>query len=86
MARPLGSTTRPQIKDFIGKEDIIKLTEKAMSKAKAGDVVMLKFLLEQVYGKAPQSLEVEGNLNLNLNFDDSFNTTSKTESDSEKQS
>jgi hypothetical protein len=56
MARPRGSYTRPQIKDYIGNEDIIELTNLAVKKAKGGDVVLLKFLLEQVYGKAPQPL------------------------------
>jgi len=85
MARPLGSTTRPQIKDFIGKEDIIKLTEKAMSKAKEGDVVMLKFLLEQVYGKAPQSMDItSAGKSLNIGFDGLFKATPKTGGNNKK--
>lgn len=54
--RPKGSTSRPSIKDYMTPADVKKLTEKAKEKALEGDTNMLKFLLEQVYGKAPQPI------------------------------
>lgn len=58
--RPKGSYTRPQIKDYLTKENIVELTNKAKEKALEGDPIMLKFLLEQVYGKAPMVVEDPG--------------------------
>jgi len=59
MARPLGSTTRPQIRAYLGSKKIKILTEKSYKLAEAGDVVMLRFLLEQIYGRAPQPITGE---------------------------
>lgn len=82
--RPKGSYTRPQIKDYIKFDDIKILTAKAVSKAKSGDIVMLKFVLEQIYGKAAQTVEVPGGLNLNVKFDETFNSPLKTKGDNSK--
>ncbi|HVR57231.1 MAG TPA: hypothetical protein VMT72_10435 [Pseudolabrys sp.] len=54
--RPVGSTTRPQLRDQLTPRQIEALVEKAVEKAEAGDSILLKFLLEQIYGKAPQPL------------------------------
>lgn len=57
--RPFGSKTKPQLRNYLGKDRIEKLTEKAYKVAmEDGDALMLKFLLEQVYGKAPQSMDI----------------------------
>ncbi len=82
MARPKGSTTRPQIRSFVGDDDIRELTDIAVKKAKSGDVIMMKFLLEQVYGKAPQSIDMGGELSLNVKFDESFKIAPKAKGDS----
>jgi len=86
MARPVGSTTRPQIRDFLKPVDIIDITKEGFKKAMEGDTVMMKFYLEQIYGKAPQSIDLNGGLNLSLIFDKTFNngtldTTPKTTND-----
>lgn len=64
MARPFGSKNLPKLCDYLGKEKIDKLAEKAYEVAiKKGDATMLKFLLEQIYGKAPQPITGEdGNI------------------------
>ena len=54
MARPFGSKTRPQIRQFMNDDDIRDIMAVAINKAKKGDVIMAKFLLEQNFGKAPQ--------------------------------
>ena len=53
--RPRGSLTvsRPKIHDFVTKEEVKELVEKAKSEAKAGRPEILKFLLEQIFGRAP---------------------------------
>lgn len=58
--RPKGSYTRPQLRDALTHEQIDALVRKAHDMAEQGDTTMLKFILEQVYGKAPQQLEVAG--------------------------
>jgi len=58
MARPLGATTRPQIRQFMNDDDIRDIMKVAISKAKKGDAIMAKFLLEQNFGRAPQSMDI----------------------------
>jgi hypothetical protein len=54
--RPKGSTTRPQLRDILSKKQIAVRVTKALEKADAGDSFILKFLLEEIFGKAPQPL------------------------------
>lgn len=54
--RPEGSTTRPQLRDILTQDQIDALVTKGIEKADAGDSLMLKFMLEQIFGKAPQPL------------------------------
>ena len=56
--RQKGSTTKPQIKDYFTKQEIVDLVNSAKDKAEQGDQNLMKFLLEQIFGKAPQSLEI----------------------------
>lgn len=73
MSRPKGSTTRPQIRQFLKEEDIREIMGVAVKKAKEGDVIMAKFLLEQSFGKAPQNLDItSGGKPLNIGFDGVF--------------
>lgn len=58
--RPVGSTTKPQIKDYMSKNGVEKLMKTAHKMAGEGDSHMLKFLLDQYFGKARQSLEMTG--------------------------
>lgn len=55
--RPKGSTTRPQIRDYISQAEVKELVEKAKAQAPENSR-LLQFLLEQIFGKAPQSLDV----------------------------
>jgi len=82
MARPKGSYTRPQIRDYIKDPDIKELTELAVKKAKEGDTIMHKFVLEQLYGKAIQPQEHSGDVNLKVEFDAPFKITQSTGEDS----
>lgn len=71
MARPVGSKNLPKLSDYYGKENKEKLANKALELALAGDPAMLRFLLEQIYGKAPQPITGEdgGAVNINISKD-----------------
>jgi hypothetical protein len=53
--RPKGSTTRPQLRDYFDDEDLEVLVTDLMLAAQE-DNQILKFIAEQVFGKAPQPL------------------------------
>ena len=55
--RPKGSYTRPQFKDFITKTEIKKLVDEAKKQAFEKPEI-LKFVMEQIFGKAPQSVDL----------------------------
>ena len=75
--RPKGSKTRPQLRDHLTEKDIKELILTAKRKAKEGDVTMLKFILEQIYGRAPQSIDLNPDGKpLIVTFDKTFNATS----------
>jgi hypothetical protein len=57
--RPKGSTTRPQIRDYFAEKEIAALVSELKERAKT-DSMILKFLAEQVFGKAPQPLTGPG--------------------------
>lgn len=68
--RPKGSTTRPQISDYITVEEVEQLVEMAKTQAKERPE-LLKFLLEQVFGRAKQSMDLTGELtNTNIGLDE----------------
>lgn len=58
--RPKGTYTRPQIRDYFSSADIRNLVELAKKKAEDGNDMMLKTLLEYVFGKPAQALEMSG--------------------------
>jgi hypothetical protein len=58
--RPKGSTNRPQLCNALTQAQIDGLIAKAHDLALGGDPTLLKFILEQIYGKAPQSFEMPG--------------------------
>lgn len=60
--RPAGARQKLLIRDFINEEDARKLVEKVKMLANKGDVTLLKFLVEQVFGKAPQSIDLNGEI------------------------
>lgn len=53
--RKKGSTTRPQIRDYFTPKEVAELVVQLKERAKT-DSTILKFLGEQVFGKAPQPL------------------------------
>lgn len=59
MGRPLGSTTKPQLRNYITRQEIDEILRVAIEKAKSGNETMQKFLLEQYFGKAPQPITGE---------------------------
>jgi hypothetical protein len=48
-----GVTNNPQLRDQLSQEQIDALVAKGIEKADAGDSLMLKFLLGEIFGKAP---------------------------------
>ena len=57
--RPKGATTRPQLRDYHTEDEIKALVADLKKRAKTDDG-LFKFQLEQVFGKAPQALELTG--------------------------
>ena len=58
--RPKGvSEIRHRLRDYITQAEADKLLTRAKEMAET-DPTMLKFLLEQIFGKAPQALEISG--------------------------
>lgn len=80
--RPKGSTTKPRLSDFLTKEEVGELVSKAYEMAKGGDTTMLKFVLEQHFGKAIQPVEGDFKGNITIKFDNAF--TSPPAPDSSK--
>ena len=58
--RKKGSKTLLRLRDHITKKDVEELIAKAKEKAREGDTKLLVFMLEQIFGKAPQSIEFPG--------------------------
>lgn len=73
--RPKGSTTRPQMRDFLTEKQVHELIDKAFELAKAGDTKMVAFVLEQVLGKAPQAIEANVSGQIIVTFDESLHET-----------
>ncbi len=51
-----GRPKRPSVFDILGKQKIEKLVVIAYEKAEKGDKDMVKYLLDQALGKAPQKM------------------------------
>ncbi len=56
--RPKGSTNKPRIGDFLRPGEMTRLAEKALDMANAGDPMLLKFVLDHIFGRAPQSMDI----------------------------
>jgi hypothetical protein len=54
--RKPGVSSRPQLRDQLTDKQIEALVQKGIDKANDGDSILLKFMLEQIFGKAPQPL------------------------------
>ena len=58
--RPKGSTNLPKIGDYITEEEVKELVGMAKLYAKAGKTDLLRFILEQIFGKARQNIRLDG--------------------------
>lgn len=56
--RPKGSTTRPQIRSYFTDKEIREVID-ALKKRMSQDPQILKFVAEQIFGKATQTLNTE---------------------------
>jgi hypothetical protein len=54
--RPIGSIKKPRLSDYLSEEQVKKLVKKALDMAGEGNETMLKFILEQHFGKAIQPI------------------------------
>lgn len=70
--RPKGSTTKPRISDYLSERDIENLLDKAYEMAAQGNESMLKFILEQKFGKAIQPTDMNIVGNMSIRFDSTF--------------
>lgn len=57
--RPKGSTTRPQIRNYFSEEDVENIVE-MLKTHMVDDMQLLKFVSEQIFGKATQNVEMTG--------------------------
>lgn len=56
--RKPGSVTKLKIRDYVSQDQVDELVELLIKKVKEGDPVLMKFLVEQLFGKAAQSLDL----------------------------
>lgn len=56
--RPQGARNKLQISDYLTEEEIRQIVNTAKEKAFEGDPSTLKLLIEQAFGKAPQSMDM----------------------------
>ena len=76
--RKVGSTVRPQLRDYYSEDEIKAIVTDLKKRAKKDDV-LFKVQLEQIFGKAPQALELTGKDGKDLFGDDEAkNKTKKT--------
>jgi len=58
--RPKGSSNKLKIWQFVTPDEVTELVELAKEEAQDGKTDMLKFLLEQIFGKARQNVGLDG--------------------------
>lgn len=73
--KPKGMTNRPVFRNAVTEAQANRLIAKAIKMADDGDTNMLKFVLEQIYGKAVQPLGNDGDKPLLISFDGTFTTS-----------
>lgn len=57
--RPKGSTRKPRLSDELSDNEKYEIVQRALAKALEGDTRMLTLFIEQMYGKAPASLDAD---------------------------
>jgi len=58
--RPFGSITKPRVSDFVTVEEAKALLKLAIKLANKGNVDMIKWTLEHLFGKAAQNINLGG--------------------------
>lgn len=74
--RPLGATTRPQLRDYMTDEEIKEFMETLLMNAKT-DMGLQKFVAEQILGKASQSIALSNPDGTNLFGDEETKNKTK---------
>jgi hypothetical protein len=82
--RPKGKSNKPKIRDYMTPAEVKELVEMAKQQAKDKPEI-LKWLLEQVFGKATQPVSGEDGNALIVQFNELFSTPRKTSGDNQKQ-
>lgn len=77
--RKKGLTNRPIFRNAVTEAQANRLIAKAIKMADEGDTNMLKFVLEQIYGKAVQPLGNEDGKALLISFDATFTPSTPKE-------
>lgn len=72
--KPKGMTNRPVFRNAVTEAQANRLIAKAIKMADDGNESMLKFVIEQIYGKAVQPLGNEDGKALLISFDGIFTT------------
>ena len=70
--RPKGAGAKPKLSDYLEADELQSIIETAKTKAREGDTRMLTFILEQIFGKAPQSIDANVQGTMVITFDDAF--------------
>lgn len=56
--RPVGTTTKPRLSDYLTESNVDLLVSKAIEMANGGNEAMLKFVLEHKFGRAAQQMDI----------------------------
>lgn len=78
--RPKGATTRPQLRDSYTPKELKDFITNLKEKAKT-DLATMRFVAEQIFGKAPQPISNDGDKPLIVQFDNAFIPSSKESSE-----
>lgn len=70
--RPKGTASKPRFSSYITAGEVKSMVAKALDMAVGGDSNMLKFCLEQHFGKAVQPVEGDIDARMSISFDSSF--------------
>lgn len=66
--RPKGSGTKPKLSDYFTEAEKLALVKTAKRLAESGDKDMVKYLMDQIHGKAVQRNEIAGDKDNPLTF------------------
>ncbi len=75
--KPKGATSKPKLSDYLTKDQVDSLVKKAFQMAERGNETMLKFVLEQNFGKAVQPTDMNIVGDMFISFDPVFDKKNK---------